>query len=272
MSRCPSTACRGRRAHLDSGFHVFLPSKAMRFERRGGSLPADTLVGRALRFHAAWQTIWVARGLGLAMGAALGALALPKGFAIPDFVGCPTVAYLSICPLVTVLGPSRAYLIEELVRPPSRRDHVRGVGLAMGTAVLVTWLVIQVVGVVMIAIWGRSGTSAAGIWESVAFSLCCLPVFFGAVVWPYRTSAVFLAYFALFGVMLTFFLTPLRFTNSELVFASASILLVGILLTRALYLRWLNEEVEPGPPLFGLRELEGIWDRAFALRNLRSRS
>jgi hypothetical protein len=252
------------------GFPWFFPSKDMRVGRRAGSPVADTLLDRALRWHAAWKTMWVALGLGLMMGGILGAMALQKGFSIPDFVGSPNIAYLAVFPVIIVVGPSRRYLIEELVRPPSRREHVRAVGLALAAVVVVGWLLIQLVGVLAILIWGRGGTSVAGFWEAEAFSLCCLPVVFGAAVWPYRTSFLFMAYSAMLGVMGSFLLTPLRLSGSALVCAAASILLIGLWLTRASYLRWLNHDAVPGPPLFGSRESAGGWDRDVALRKLRS--
>ncbi len=253
------------------GFPWFFPPAGVRIGRRDGSPVAETLLGRALRWHAAWQTMWVAVGLGLFMGGMLGAMALLKGFTIPELIGSPNVAYLAIFPVITVIGPSRRYLIEELVRPPSRREHVCAVGMALATVVVVGWLLIQIVGVLVIVIWGRSGTSVAGSWEAVAFSLCCLPVLFGAAVWPCRTSFVFLTYSALFGVMGSFFLAPLRLSGSELVGTALAILTVGLLLTRASYLRWLNHDAVPGPPLFGSRESDASWDRGVAMQRLRKR-
>ena len=175
------------------GFPWFFPLAEVRIGRRTGSPAVDTLLGRALRWHAAWQTMWVAVGLGLFMGGMLGAMALLKGFTIPELIGSPNVAYLAIFPVIIVMGPTRRYLIEGLVRPPSRREHVRAVGLALAAVVVVGWLLIQMVGVLAILIWRRNGTSVAGSWEAAAFSLCCLPVLFGAAVWPCRTSFVFLA-------------------------------------------------------------------------------
>lgn len=199
------------------GFPWFFPLAEVRIGRRTGSPAVDTLLGRALRWHAAWQTMWVAVGLGLFMGGMLGAMALLK----PISSG--------------IVNPC------------------------------------QMVGVLAILIWRRNGTSVAGSWEAAAFSLCCLPVLFGAAVWPCRTSFVFLAYSAPFGVMGSFFLTPLRLSGSELVCAAASILIVGLFLTRASYLRWLNHDAVPGPPLFGSRESEGAWDRGVAMQRLRKR-
>jgi hypothetical protein len=215
--------------------------------------------------------MWMALGLGLFIGGILGAMAVLKGFAISEFIGSPNVAYLAIFPVVMLMGPSRRYLIEELVRPPSRREHVRAVGLALAAVVVVGWLLIQMVGVLAILIWGRSGISVAGIWEAAAFSLCCLPVLFGAAVWPCRTSFVFMTYSAFFGVMASFLLTPLRLSGSELVCAAAPILFVGLLLTRTSYLRWVNHDAVPGPPLFGSRESAGGWDRGVAMQRLRKR-
>jgi hypothetical protein len=253
------------------GFAWFFPSGDMRLGKRAGSPVADTLLGRARRWHAAWRTMWVAVGLGLFVGGMLGVMAHLNKFSIPELVGSPNVAYIAIFPVVTLvgLGPSRRYLIEELVRPPSRREHVQAVGLALAMVVLVGWLLIEVAGVLVILIWGHAGASMAGIWESAAFSLCCLPVLFGAAVWPYRTSLVFFAYSAMFGVMASFFLTPLKLSGSELTWAAAAILFVGLLMTRASYLRWLNHDPVPGSAIFGTRELDGGWNRGFTMQKLR---
>jgi hypothetical protein len=252
------------------GFPWFFPQGDMRVGRRAVAPVAETLLGRALRWHAAWKTMWVALGLGLFVGGILGAMAALKGFAIPEYVGSPNVAYLAIFPVVMLMGPSRRYLIEELVRPPSRREQVRAVGLAMAAVVVVGWLLIQTVGVLAIVIWGRSGTSVAGIWESVAFSLCCLPVLFGAAVWPYRTSILFMTYSALFGVMASFLLTPLRLSGSVLVGTAPAILIVGLWLTRASYLRWVNHDAVPGPALFGSGAVDGGGNRPLMPRKLQS--
>ena len=193
-------------------------------------------------------------------------MAVLKGFAISEFIGSPNVAYLAIFPVVTVIGPSRRYLIEELVRPPSRREHVRAVGLALAAVVVVGWLLIQMVGVLAIVIWGRRESSVAGIWEAAAFSLCCLPVLLVPRSWPYRI------------VVRLYDLTRRRLRSHGIVppdtaeavwirswsVPALAILFVGLLLTRASYLRWLNHDAVPGPPLFGSRESEGGWDRDVA--------
>ena len=94
--------------HDSRGFPWFFPTAEVRIGRRDGSPVADTLLGRALRWHAAWQTMWVAVGLGLVIGGNARSNGSPlKGFTIPELSCSPNVAYLAIFPVITVIGPSR---------------------------------------------------------------------------------------------------------------------------------------------------------------------
>jgi hypothetical protein len=99
--------------------------------------------------------------------------------------------------------------------------------------------------------------SAVGLVRSILFSSSCVPILFGVAAWPHRTMLVFYAYSGLFGVMASFTLIPLRldeFPIPRLELISLGMLAIGLLITRASYVRWLNEDLDAIPLASRMRQ------------------
>jgi hypothetical protein len=217
--------------------------------RRSKAFAMKNTIQRALHWHAAWHTVWPAIGVGVFLGCLVAEVALISGFSIPELLGSPNIPYLAIFPALRLLGPqqNRPYLAAEFLRPESRKEHVNAVGLTLASMVLLCWLLMLSAAFVVLLLVGRNFPSLQNLMQSVGFSMCCLVMAFGLAVWPYRTSVVFFVYTAMFGVMGSFALTPLRqdrISGFELGLVSAGLLVIGVFVTRWSYLRWLNHDVD----------------------------
>jgi hypothetical protein len=214
--------------------------------RRGG-LANESLIERALHWHAVWRIVWPAVGAGAWIGCLLAGMALLRGYSAPELLGSPCIPYLAVFPALRVLGPkqNRPLLAGEFLRPLSRKEHVRAVGLALAAMVVLCWLLMLTTAFSVLLLFSSDVPSMPNLLQSLGFSMCCLCVAFGLAVWPYRTSAVFYVYSAFFGVMASFELTPLRWNKIagvELGWVSVGLFVIGIFVTCRSYLRWLNHD------------------------------
>ncbi len=233
----------------EAGLWRFLPVRDLRCWRTSGLPLSDGLVRRAAHWHAARRTIWTAVGIGPLLGCLIAALALFRGFSVGELIGSPNIPYLAVFPVMTALIPQgRRYLAVEVLRPQSRTQYVRGVGLALAIMLLVCWLLLLLTIFAVFLLWGTPihFPPIGSLWQSVSFSMCCLPLAFGIAVWPARTSAPFFAYSAMFGVMASFALIPLRLNGISAIewgLACLGLLGVGLLMTRQSYVRWLSVDI-----------------------------
>jgi hypothetical protein len=224
-----------------------VPSRAIRSWRRRTSPMETGIVWRASHWGAARAPIIPAVGIGLGLGVVVGGVA---GFvthaSIPQLIGSPNIPCLAAFPAFTALGlQNRRYLEMELLRPLSRDEHVRAIGLALAACVSTSWLFMLVTSSVVLWFAGTAAPSIGSLLPSAVFSACCLPLIFGIAAWPYKTSAAYYAYTASFGIMGSFALLPLdvgKFSPAIWGLGSIGLLAAGLFVTKCAYVRWLNFE------------------------------
>jgi hypothetical protein len=226
----------------------------------GARTPAN-LLWRARRWHAAWGTLWLAAVTGLCFGATTGFVAMFLWhFSVRELIGSPSLPYLAVIPVVGVLGQNRPLLMQELLRPQSRSEHVRAVGAALATATFVCWVSILAGAVLTCWILKQEGPSIEDLWRPALFSISCVLTLFGIVTWPYRTAFVYVCYFGMCGVIGSFALVPMPLSGTSFAIASSALALAGVFLIRRSYLHWVNDEVDWNSDVWSL------------LRSWRSRS
>jgi hypothetical protein len=236
----------------------FSPAKDRHFSRsRGANLP-ESIIERARHWHAANRS---ARSLVLLapfIGGLMGAMAHLNGWSLQQLVGSPNMSYFAVFPVIMLLGPQyRRFLALDSLRPYSRREFANAVGLALVTMVAASWLLMLTTACIVTLCFHPEFPSAVGLVRSILFSSSCVPILFGVAAWPHRTMLVFYAYSGLFGVMASFTLIPLRldeFPIPRLELISLGMLAIGLLITRASYVRWLNEDLDAIPLASRMRQ------------------
>jgi hypothetical protein len=237
------------------------PLGDMRYWRGVGTRTPANLLWRARHWHAAWGTLWVAPVTGLCFGATTGFVAMfPWHLSVRELIGSPSLPYLAVVPVVGVLAQNRPFLMQELLRPQSRSEHVRAVGATLALATFLCWATTLVGALLICWILKREGPSIEEVWRPAIFSLSCVLTLFGLVTWPYRSAFVYMCYFAMCGVMGSFALVPMPLSGQGFAIASSVLALAGVFLTRRSYRRWVNEEVDWNSDVWSL------------LRSWRSRS
>jgi hypothetical protein len=161
-----------------------------------------------------------------------------------------------------VLAQNRPLLMQELLRPQSRSEHVRAVGATLALATFLCWATTLVGALLICWILKREGPSIEEVWRPAIFSLSCVLTLFGLVTWPYRTAFVYTCYFAMCGVMGSFALVPMPLSGPGFAIASSVLALTGVFLTRRSYRRWVNEEVDWNSTAWGPQRVWGWRSRS----------
>lgn len=237
------------------------PLGDIRYWRGVGARAPANLLWRARHWHAAWGTLWLAPVTGLCFGATTGFVAMFLWhFSVRDLIGSPSLPYLAVIPVVGVLGQNRPLLMQELLRPQSRSEHVRAVGAALATATFLCWVSILAGAVLTCWILKQEDPSIEDLWRPAILSLSCLLTLFGIVTWPYRSAFIYVCYFGMCGVIGSFALVPMPLSGHGFAIASSALALAGVFLIRRSYLHWVNDEVDWNSDVWSL------------LRSWRSRS
>jgi hypothetical protein len=236
----------------------FSPAKDLRFSRsRGANLP-ESVIERARHWHAANRSARLLVLIAPFIGGLMGVMARLNGWSLQQLVGSPNMSYFAVFPVIALFGPQyRRFLTLESLRPHSRREFANAVGLALATMVAASWLLMLMTACLVTMFFHQEFPSARDLLRSILFSGSCLPILFGVAAWPHRTMLVYYAYMSLFGVMASFALIPLRldeFPGPRLELISLGILAIGLMITRASYVRWLNEDLDSLPVATWMRQ------------------
>jgi hypothetical protein len=236
----------------------FSPTKNMDFSRSRGSNLPESAFERARHWHAANRFALPLVLMAPFIGGLIGVMTHLNRWSLQQLVGCPNLSYFAVFPAIILLGPQqRRFLAFDSLRPYSRREFANAVGLALVTLVAASWLLMLTTACLVALCFHPELPSAAGLLRSILFSISCVPILFGVAAWPHRTVLVFYAYMGLFGVMASFTLIPLRldeFPTPRLELISLGMLAIGLLITRASYVRWLNEDLDPLPVVSWMRQ------------------
>jgi hypothetical protein len=214
--------------------------------------PGEGLWRRARHWNAVWRVVWTS----ILIGVLLGGLPLALDFQSPGALsrGVFAISFLFGVPLLGLRRPGsvfqpldRILLANEFLRPFSRVQHVRAVGLVLvGSAVGGVLLAAMIP---MFGLWfltGRSAVNAETVWTILA-GTAWFPVLFGvgvANLKPEESIAVIalcLSCYVLFALLLGF--CGDRLMGIPLGIMCAAIAAFGVALTRAAYRLWLNRDV-----------------------------
>ncbi len=221
----------------------------------------ETLLQRALHWHAAWRTI----GAAAAMGTIVGALNFGINWfifgwdAYSKMLSSPMNQLFSVFPAMIILHPrNQGPMVQEWMHPWSRTEDVRAVGVTLAASCATCWLIIHIVpGLILWIATSETipleSTQQSQFYETLRqlqFSVCAMPLMFGVATWPQKSVARMFCGMAM-GNAAFLGLLPM-FTNRTWIEISpfyVQILLAGILaagfwLVWKSYRRWLEFELD----------------------------
>jgi hypothetical protein len=223
----------------------------------GGQSPGvgEKLLRRALHWHAAWRVGWSMVLQGIVFGGMQLVILLslrPQSTAFFEislftiFAGLAPTVWLG-SHFAILQAPARARLATEFLRPFSRTEHVRAVGLVLAISVVAEALLI--VAIPLAGFW-LTGANSLWIRQSLwlpAAAASSVPLFFGVGTANLDSEDSFWAMFAsliAYGI----FLWLLASYGNEavgwlLLDLCAVMVAIGVAVMRASYLSWLNRDV-----------------------------
>lgn len=153
-----------------------------------GPAANDNVFRRALRFRVAWQPFWTAIIVGSMIGFMdVASYALFSGHGGNPYFPMSRMSFIGAMPAMFVCHPAgRAFVVQRMMWPYSRKQFVQGWGLLLGMACALCWLAMHLISLACLVLLFAVNPLTPDSMRQLALSAAAMPLYFGLFTRPWQ--------------------------------------------------------------------------------------